>query len=63
MKIKFGEDSIKVANDKGFETVIPKPNPELFKDLFKITHTTFANYFEECAKCAEKYTNTDQSKK
>lgn len=63
MKIKFGDVSIEVPNDKRFETMFSRPNPEFFKDLFKLTHSSFTNYLEECAKFAEKYAKTGKSDK
>lgn len=63
MKIKFGEVSIEVLNEKSAETAFSRPNPEFFKDLFKLTYTSFTNYLEECAKCAEKYAITIKSDK
>lgn len=62
-KIKFGEISIEVPNEKSFETMFSSPNPEFFKDLFKLTCSSFTNYLEECGKCAEKYAKTDKSDK
>jgi hypothetical protein len=63
MKIKFGEVSIEVPNVKRFETMFSKPDPEFFKDLFKLTYTSYTNYLEECVKCTEKYVKTAKSDK
>lgn len=54
MKIKFGKVSIEVPIEKRFETMFSSPNPEFFKDLFKLNYSSFTNYLEEWAKCAEK---------
>lgn len=62
-KIKFGKVSIEVPNDKRFETMFSNPNPEFFKDLLKLTYTSYINYLEECVKCAEKYAKTGKSDK
>jgi hypothetical protein len=62
-KIKFGEVSIEIPNDKRLETMFSNPNPEFFKDLFTLTHSSLTNYLEECAKCAEKYAKTGKSDK
>lgn len=63
MKIKFGKVLIEVPNEKSFETMFSGPNLEFFKDLFKLTYTSFINYLEECEKCAEKYAKTGKSDK
>ncbi len=63
MKIKFGKVLIEVPDEKSFETMFSRPNPEFFKDLFKLTYSSYTNYLEECAKCAEKYANTSESNK
>lgn len=63
MKIKFGDVSIEVPKEERFETMFSMPNPEFFKDLFKLTYSNFTNYLEECAKCAEKYPKTGKSDK
>ncbi|WP_407308947.1 hypothetical protein [Desulfosporosinus sp. SB140] len=63
MKIKLGEVSIEIPNEKRFKTMFSRPNPEFFKDLFKLTHTSYTNYLEECVKCAEKYVKTGKSDK
>ncbi|HHY27348.1 MAG TPA: hypothetical protein GX523_11525 [Desulfitobacterium dehalogenans] len=61
MKIKFGKVSIEVPNEKYLETLFTRPDPEFFKDLFKLTYTSFNNYLEECAECGEKYAKTGKS--
>lgn len=63
MKIKFGKVLIEVPNEKSFEAMLSRPNPEFFTDLFELTYSSFTNYLEECAKCAKKYANICESNK
>lgn len=59
MKIKIGD----VSAEKWFETMFTRHDPGFFKDLFKLTYSSFTNYLEECAKCAEKFAKTGKSGK
>jgi hypothetical protein len=63
MKIKFGKVLIEVPNEKCFETMFSRPNPEFFRDLFKLTYSSFTNYLKNVQSARKKYTKTGKSDK